>query len=53
MNSSYLKLNDEKIEFVLLGSRQQLAEVNVAHINIGDARIACTSRFGKGVWGDL
>ena len=37
---NFLKLNDDKTEFLLFGSRQQLTKVSVPYISIGDARIA-------------
>ena len=39
MQENFLKLNDEKTEFVLIGSRQQMSKVHVPHITIGDADI--------------
>ena len=32
-----LKLNDEKTEFVVIGTRQQLAKVNIDALRVGDA----------------
>ena len=40
MQENFLKLNDEKTEYVLIGSRQQLSKVNVPHIAIGDSDIS-------------
>jgi hypothetical protein len=34
--SDRLKLNDDKTEFVLVGSRQQLAKVNIDALHVGD-----------------
>ena len=31
----HLKLNDGKTEFIIIGSRQQLAKVNIDHVNVG------------------
>ncbi|PIK50955.1 hypothetical protein BSL78_12172 [Apostichopus japonicus] len=39
MQENFLKLNDDKTEFVLFGSRQQLSKVHVPHITIGDSDI--------------
>ena len=36
-----LKLNDEKTEFMLIGSRQQLEKVSVAELSVGDKRCSC------------
>ena len=36
-----LKLNDEKTEFMLIGSRQQLEKVSVAELSVGDMRCSC------------
>lgn len=35
MINHHLKLNDGKTEFIIIGSRQQLAKVNIDHINVG------------------
>ena len=40
MQNNFLKLNDDKTEFVLFGSRQQLSKVCVPHIRIGDSDIS-------------
>ena len=40
MKDNFLKLNDNKTEFVLFGSRQQLSKVHVPHITIGDSNIS-------------
>ena len=37
MNTNLLKLNDEKMEFIILGTRQQLAKVNEISIKVGNA----------------
>ena len=44
MQENFLKLNDEKTEFVLIGSRQQLSKVNLPHITIGDSNISPTTK---------
>ena len=38
-----LKLNDEKTEFMLIGSRQQLEKVSVAELSVGDTSVAPAS----------
>ena len=40
MRQNILKLNDEKTEFLLFGSRQQLSKVSLPFITIGDSQIA-------------
>ena len=48
-----LLLNDDKTEFLLIGTKQQLAKVNIDHITIGDAEIAPQSPVRNlGVWFD-
>ena len=44
MKSNFLKLNDEKTEFMLSGSHQQLSKINIDCIHIGDSSIASASR---------
>ena len=39
MEHDKLLLNDEKTEFLIVGTRQQLAKVNVSHINVGDSAV--------------
>lgn len=48
-----LKLNDGKTEFLLIGTRQQLAKVRLDHINIGNIEVQ-TSPVARdlGVWFD-
>ena len=36
MLSDRLKLNDYKTEFVIIGTRQQLAKVNIDSLTVGD-----------------
>ncbi len=43
MQDNFLKLNDEKTEFLLIGSRHQLSKVSVPHITIGDSDITPAS----------
>ena len=40
MNQNFLKLNDSKTEFMILGSKQQIAKVNVQHVRVGESYIA-------------
>ena len=40
MKSNFLKLNDEKTEFLLFGSHQQLAKINTDHVRIGESTIS-------------
>ena len=40
MRNNYLKLNDNKTEFILIGSRQKLDKIKNLHIRIGDSNIA-------------
>ena len=44
MKSNFLKLNDEKTEFMLFGSHQQLSKINTDCIHIGDSSIASESK---------
>jgi len=44
MRSNFLKLNDQKTEFLLFGSYQQLAKINIDHVHIGDSEIAPVSQ---------
>ena len=44
MRQNFLKLNDEKIEFLLFGSRQQLSKVYLPFITIGDSQITPSSQ---------
>ena len=39
MTNDKLLLNDDKTEFLMIGTKQQLAKVNVDHILIGDCVI--------------
>ena len=39
MDHNYLKLNDAKTEFMIIGSEQQTKKVNIAHIRVGTANI--------------
>ena len=53
MKEDMLWLNNGKMEFILIGSRQQLAKVSIDSIKVGDADIAPAS-FARnfGTWFD-
>ena len=38
-----LKLNDDKIEIILIGTQQQLRKVNISHLNTGQATVPLVS----------
>ena len=38
-----LKLNDDKTELMIIGSRQQLEKVSVAELSVGDTSVASAS----------
>ena len=38
-----LKLNDDKTEFIIVGSRQQVEKVSVAELSVGDISVAPAS----------
>ena len=42
-----LKLNDDKTELMIIGSRQQLEKVSVAELSVGNTSVAsaCTTRL--------
>ena len=44
MTSSKLKMNDDKTECMLIGTRQQLTKLSINHISVGDTTVA-TSRI--------
>ena len=44
MRQNFLKLNDEKTEFLLIGLRQQLSKVSLPFITIGDSQITPSSQ---------
>ena len=39
-----LRLNDDKTEFIIIGTRQKLAKVNIYPMQVGESSIAQTSR---------
>ena len=48
-----LKLNDDKTEFLLIGTKQQLEKVNFSSITVGDALIEAKSEVRNlGSWFD-
>ncbi|KAL9971605.1 hypothetical protein ACROYT_G017789 [Oculina patagonica] len=53
MHDNKLLLNEDKTEFLLIGTKQQLAKVNISHITVGNANIAPQSPVQNlGVWLD-
>ena len=40
MHENQLLLNEAKTEFLLIGTKQQLAKVNISHVKVGSANIA-------------
>ena len=44
MRQNFLKFNDEKTEFLLFGSHQQLSKVSLPFITIGDSQITPSSQ---------
>ena len=48
-----LRLNDDKTEFIIIGTRQQLAKVNIDSLQVGDSGTAPTSKVKNlGCWFD-
>ena len=47
MDKLKLKLNDDKAELMIIGSRQQLEKVSVAELSVGNTSVAsaCTTRL--------
>ena len=53
MRENKLLLNEEKTEFILIGTKQQLAKVDIGHIKVGKVNIAPHSPVKNlGVWFD-
>ena len=53
MSEKGLLMNEAKTEFILIGTRQQLAKVNIDHVKVGDVNIAPHSPVKNlGVWFD-
>ena len=44
MNRNFLKLNEDKTEFLLIGSRQQLAKISVPHVTVGNSEVTSVSQ---------
>ena len=48
-----LRLNDDKTEFIIIGTRQQLAKVNIDSLRVGESSTAPTSKVKSlGCWFD-
>ena len=43
MEHDKLLLNDEKTEFLIIGTRQQLTKVNISSITVGDSDVMRSS----------
>ena len=43
MASNYLKLNDDKTEFIILGSKHNQAKVSTKAVLVGENRIVSTN----------
>jgi len=51
--SDRLKLNDDKTEFIIIGTRQQLAKVKIESIRVGDSTTTPASEVKNlGTWFD-
>ena len=50
MDKLKLKLNDDKTELMIIGSRQQLEKVSVAELSVGDTSVASASTTRLLVW---
>ena len=54
MHDNKLLLNEDKTEVLLIGTKRQLAKVNISHVTVGKANIAPQSPVKNlGVWLDL
>ena len=51
MLTNSLKLNDDKSEFLVIGTPQQLAKVNIHCIRVGDCNVSAVSS-ARGSWLD-
>ena len=53
MLADRLKINDDKTEFLVIGTKQQLAKVNIDSINVGTAEVSSSSEVKNlGCWLD-
>ena len=52
MTNDKLLLNDDKTEFLMIGTKQKLAKVNINHIIIGDSVIRPKGVINLGTWLD-
>ena len=53
MLSDRLKLNDDKTEFIIIGTRQQLAKVNIESMRVGDSTTTPANEVKNlGTWFD-
>ena len=53
MQADKLKLNENKTEVMLIGTRQQLSKANIDTLNVGDTSIAIANKARNlGVWFD-
>ena len=53
MNADKLKLNGDKTEFMIIGTRTQLAKINITELMIEQAKVAMVSdALNLGVWFD-
>ena len=51
MLSDKLKLNDDKTEFTIIGTGEQLAKINTDSLRVGDSTTAPASKVKKlGTW---
>ena len=53
MNVDKLKLNDNKSEFIIIGTRAQLDKINITELRIGQAKVSAVSNVRNlGTWFD-
>ena len=53
MQADKLKLNENKTEVMLIGTRQQLSKVNLGTLTVGDTSVAIVNKARNlGVWFD-
>lgn len=51
--SNYIKLNDDKTEFVIIGTKQQLEKTHISSIRVGNDDIVASSHVRNlGAWFD-